>query len=260
MRIGGDSHLGVSHQAGMSALWHDIDYTPEKLLDAPLVNKGLDGMALPSEEHQEPEGFQDPFAKMDKIYDVAASDMDRGVKGMAFLNGGSTSSVSAIAMSAHDSVAGANEPRHAIDQANDMTRTMARTRKMDPNATTEVRHVEQNKAVQEQVKKRDQVGSITPQTSNTGASSSEKSIEAQTRAMKIAEGLGVALVTSTVLGGIDAGTGAAANIAAEAGAVMKAIATAKMTVGVNQGISTSDEVRRANRNAKSRKILDGEDI
>lgn len=259
MRIGGSAASGVAHQAGMSALWHDIDYTPEKLLDAPLVQKGLDGMALPSEEHQVPEGIKDPFKAMDDIYKIAADDMDRGVKGMAFLNGTNTSNTSAV-MSAHDSVAEANEPRHAIDQANDLTRTLSRTRKMDPTASTEVRHVAQNKAVEEQLAKRDKVGTISPKSSNAGSSSSEKSIEAQQRAMKIAEGLGVALVTSTVMGGIDVGTGVAANAAAEAGAVVKALATAKMSVGVGQGISGNDEIRRAERHSKARKILDGEDI
>ncbi len=259
MRIGsgGGSPFGVSHQAGMSSLWHDIDYSPEKLLDAPLVHKGLDGMALPSEEHQVPEGVKDPFAAMDDIYKIAADDMDRGVKGMAFLNGANSSNVSAV-MSAHDSVAEANEPRHAIDQANDLTRTVSRSRKMDPTAATEQRHVAQNKAVEEQLAKRDKVGTITPQSSNTGSSSSEKSIEAQQKALKIAEGLGVALVTSTVMGGIDVGTGAAANVAAEAGAVVKALATAKMTVGVSQGISGNDEIRRAKRHSKAKQILDGD--
>ena len=215
-------------------------------------------MALPSEEHQVPETAKDPFAAMDAVYQIAADDMDRGVKGMAFLNGGATSNVNAV-MSAHDSVPEANEPRHAIDQANDLTRTFSRTRKMDPTASTEVRHAEQNKAVEQQLRKRDQVGHITPQSSNTGSSSSEKSIEAQQKAMKIAEGLGIALVTSSVLGGIDLGSSVATNAAAEAGAVMKAIATAKMSVGVSAGISGGDEVRRAQRFSKAKQILGEEE-
>jgi hypothetical protein len=71
----------------MSALWHDADYLPEKRFETPTVEKGLDDMALPNEQHQLPEGVTDPFAKLDEVYDVAAAQMERGIRGTAFLNG-----------------------------------------------------------------------------------------------------------------------------------------------------------------------------
>ena len=74
MRIGGGTPS--SHHAGTSAMWHDIDYVPDKAIDTPTVQKHLEGMPLPSEQHQVPEGFEDPFAKMDKVYDAAAMQME----------------------------------------------------------------------------------------------------------------------------------------------------------------------------------------
>ena len=85
MRVGQASHS--SHQAGMGALWHDVDYIPEKRFETPVIHKGLDDMALPSEQHQLPDGVADPFKKLDEIYDIAAAQMDRGLKGQNFLNG-----------------------------------------------------------------------------------------------------------------------------------------------------------------------------
>lgn len=87
MRVGGTSSAWSAHQAGMSALWHDADYIPEKRFETPRVEKGLEDMALPSEQHQLPEGVEDPFKKLDEIYDVAAQQMDRGLKGASFLHG-----------------------------------------------------------------------------------------------------------------------------------------------------------------------------
>ena len=55
------------------------------------------------------------------------------------------------------------------------------------------------------------------------------------------------------------GSSVATNAAAEAGAVMKAIATAKMSVGVSAGISGGDEVRRAQRFSKAKQILGEEE-
>ena len=77
-----------AHQAGMSSLWHDVDYLPEQRFETPLVHKhGLEDMALPSEQHQLPEGVDDPFKKLDAIFDLAAEQMDRGIKGASFLHG-----------------------------------------------------------------------------------------------------------------------------------------------------------------------------
>jgi len=76
-----------AHQAGMSALWHDADYVPEQRFETPLVRKGLEDMALPTEQHQLPPGVDDPFKKMEAMFDVAAEQMERGLKGTAFLHG-----------------------------------------------------------------------------------------------------------------------------------------------------------------------------
>lgn len=87
MRVGGQSPFSA-HQHGMSSLWHDADYVPEQRFETPLVRKhGLEDMALPSEQHQLPEGVDDPFKKLDAIFEVAAAQMERGLKGAAFLHG-----------------------------------------------------------------------------------------------------------------------------------------------------------------------------
>ena len=85
MRI--QSNPYSAHQAGMSALWHDADYIPEQRFETPIVRKTLDDMPLPGEHHQLPEGVDDPFARMEAVFDVAAAQMERGVRGAAFLHG-----------------------------------------------------------------------------------------------------------------------------------------------------------------------------
>lgn len=85
MRIG--SSPVSAHRAGMSALWHDVDYVPEKRFETPVVAKMLQDFALPHEEHQLPEGVADPFKKLDQAFEVAAAQMERGIQGQAFLHG-----------------------------------------------------------------------------------------------------------------------------------------------------------------------------
>lgn len=85
MRVGSSSLS--AHRAGMSALWHDVDYVPEKRFETPLVSKMLQDFALPHEEHQLPEGVPDPFKKLDQIFEVAAAQMEKGLQGQAFLHG-----------------------------------------------------------------------------------------------------------------------------------------------------------------------------
>jgi hypothetical protein len=85
MRVGS---IGVSsHAAGMSALWHDPDFQPVKRFETPLVQKSFDEMPLPTEQVELPDGVADPFAKLDAVYDAAALQMDRGLKGAEFLHG-----------------------------------------------------------------------------------------------------------------------------------------------------------------------------
>ena len=75
-----------SHVYGMSSLWHDVDYLPEKQFNVPVVHKGLEEMPLPSEMHQKTSDV-DPFQKQEQIYDVAAAQMERGIAGKNFLEG-----------------------------------------------------------------------------------------------------------------------------------------------------------------------------
>ena len=81
------SAMNTSNVYGMSSLWHDVDYVPEKRFDVPVVHKGLEEMPLPSEMHQRPEGDADPYKKQEIMYDVAAQQMERGLAGKAFLEG-----------------------------------------------------------------------------------------------------------------------------------------------------------------------------
>ena len=81
------SAMNTANVYGMSSLWHDVDYVPEKRLVVPVVHNGVVEMALPAEMHQKPEGQGDPFQKQERIYDVAAQQMDRGLAGKAFLDG-----------------------------------------------------------------------------------------------------------------------------------------------------------------------------
>ena len=84
MRIGS---TGTSHHAGMSSIWHDPDFEPGRQFQAPIVTKNFDDLPVPTEQHELPDGVSDPFAKLDAVYDVAAAQMERGVKGAEFLHG-----------------------------------------------------------------------------------------------------------------------------------------------------------------------------
>jgi hypothetical protein len=85
MRVG--SSPFSAHQAGMSALWHDADYVPEQRFETPVVRTGLEDFALPTEQHQLPDGVDDPFKKLEAVFEVAAQQMERGIKGANFLHG-----------------------------------------------------------------------------------------------------------------------------------------------------------------------------
>ncbi len=87
MRVGGAVNPYSGHQAGMSALWHDVDYVPEKRFETPLVRKGLEDLALPSEQHQLPAGVADPFLVQEQAYTQAELQRELGIKGSTFLHG-----------------------------------------------------------------------------------------------------------------------------------------------------------------------------
>ena len=86
MRIGSVSHS--SHAAGMSALWHDPEFdAPVRRFETPLVQKSFEDLPVPTEHHELPDGVSDPFKKLDAVYDAAAVQMERGIKGSDFLHG-----------------------------------------------------------------------------------------------------------------------------------------------------------------------------
>jgi hypothetical protein len=85
MQVGG--LRGSSHMAGMSSLWHDPDFIPERRFETPLVTRNYDDIPVPTEQHELPDGVKDPFAKLDAVYDAAALQMERGIKGANFLHG-----------------------------------------------------------------------------------------------------------------------------------------------------------------------------
>lgn len=86
MRIGSVS--SSSHAAGMSALWHDPEFdAPVRRFETPLVQKNFDDLPVPTEHHELPDGVADPFKKLDAVYDAAAVQMERGIKGSEFLHG-----------------------------------------------------------------------------------------------------------------------------------------------------------------------------
>lgn len=71
----------------MSSLWHDPDFEPIREFEAPLVLRNFDGLPVPTETHELPDGIEDPFKKLDAVYDVAGAQMERGIKGANFLHG-----------------------------------------------------------------------------------------------------------------------------------------------------------------------------
>jgi hypothetical protein len=84
----GSVSVSTSHRAGMSSLWHDPDFLlPEKRLETPIVVRTFDDLPVPTEHHELPPGVEDPFSKMDAMYDIAAQQMERGIRGAQFLHG-----------------------------------------------------------------------------------------------------------------------------------------------------------------------------
>ena len=71
----------------MSSLWHDPDFEPIRQFQSPLVQRSFDDLPVPTERHELPDGVSDPFTKLDAVYDTAAVQMERGIKGAEFLHG-----------------------------------------------------------------------------------------------------------------------------------------------------------------------------
>jgi hypothetical protein len=142
----------------MSSLWHDPDFEPIRQFHAPVVTRNFDDLPVPTEHHELPDGVDDPFAKLEAVYDVASAQMDRGIKGAAFLHG---KPLVASATSA------------ARDLANDVTQV--RRPVEQPADPARVQHT-QARATSEQHRRRDEVAAVrVPQPSSSSSSSSAPS-------------------------------------------------------------------------------------
>jgi hypothetical protein len=222
----------------MSSLWHDADYLPDKSIHVPSVVKHFDNEApLPSEQHQLPKGF-DAFSKLDEVYEVAAQQMDRGLEGQAFLHG----------KKAPPSIAESTLDRSASGvPADEVTRTMMAhkvaineaDRKLDGLAVQEAR------ATDAQLEKRDQVSAQPTKVSNATQSATAGQDSARAlKALEMAEGIGIpaALAPVTQGVGVDPATG---SIAAEAASVVKAVTTAKTAVGMTKAMDETSDISRS---------------
>lgn len=269
MRISAPS---TSHLAGMSALWHDAEYLPEKQLYTPTVEKGLEGMPLPSERHQLPEGATDPFAVQEKAYDVAAAQMERGIKGMEFLHGKTNRFEEITSPGAMNAPVSGTSSKDGpsfkqapapLAEANDLTRTYLQQQHegLDPYAPTRVAQLADAKASADQRQKRAEAGTAPPRVSQTTAESNatQKSQRAQ-KALEMAEGLGVAMAGVALAQAVDpAQLGGMA--AAEAASVVKAAAVSKLSVSMSGSIADMPDAVRTERarHTRSKRILDGEE-
>ena len=119
MRVGGSSS---THHAGMSALWHDPEFEPIRQFEPPLVQKNFDDLPVPTEKHELPDGVDDPFKKLEAVYDTAAAQMERGLKGAEFLHG-KKATIVADPMA----VAGADDPTRIRERPTDPARQQATT-------------------------------------------------------------------------------------------------------------------------------------
>jgi hypothetical protein len=225
--------MASSHLAGMSALWHDADYLPEKKIHIPTVEKGLDEMPLPSEQHQLPQEL-DAFAKMDEVYEVAGRQMERGIEGANFLHG--KQPVNAPAETSSSKL----QPK---DPAEDITRTyLAQGKAQEHDPTLNKQAVQESRAVNAEIKKRDEVASQPTKTSNaTEASYAKQSSKEAQKVLEMAEGVGVAMVAVAAGQAIDPASG---TLAAEAASVAKAVTAAKTAVGMTRPMEEMPETAR----------------
>lgn len=252
MRIGQSANS--SHRAGMSALWHDAEYLPEKQLHTPTVEKGLEDLSLPSEQHQLPEGMADPFAKLEQVYDVAAEQMERGIRGQQFLNGKPVASrvPQGASAAAHD------DPAHdPVDHAHDLTRTLHNQQQalFDKHAATNVAASKNAEAVTDQLQKRVAAGKAPPKVSNAAVESNATQKQQNNKAaLDMAGGVGVAMAGVAVGQALDP-TAMAGTMAADAAAVVKAAATSKLAVSMSKSISDSPDAVRTDQ-ARSRRQSD----
>ncbi len=228
MRVGGSGTGLSSHNAGMSSLWHDADWQPDKSIHIPQVVQRFADEAelLPSEQHQLPRGF-DAFAKLDEIYETAGAQMERGLEGAAFLHGkkpSPTPDARALAARSDEGPGAA---------AYDATRTMV-ARASDPDRKTDVMAAQEARAADQQIKKAAEAGNQPTRVSNASESSHQKDATRAVKALEMAEGIGITMAAVAAGQALDPVSG---TMAAEAAAAIKAISTAKTAVGMTRPMS-----------------------
>lgn len=241
MRIGSQV---TSRMAGMSALWHDADYLPDKHIHIPTVERGIDDMPLPSEQHQLPPGAKDPFAKLDQVYDVAAQQMERGLEGQAFLHGRPAPA------ERHE-----RGPLQSAELHAEVTRTYAQA--ADPYAPQASLGMQEHRATQQQLEARAQAGQAPPRVSNaTQASDARQQSERAQKALEVAEGLGVSVAAMAVSQALDP-SGA---LGAQAASALKAVSVAKTAVGMATAMQEESKARGIGQGRVGRKgAEEGED-
>ena len=244
MRIGS---LQVStHAAGMSALWHDTDYLPEKRIHTPTVERGLEELPLPSEQHQLPPGVEDPFRKLDDVYAVAADQMERGLEGRAFLHGRPPPA-------SFDA-----RVKTALEPGDDVTRTLVRPQ--EAAEPRDSRALQDARASMAELDKRAQAGNAPPKVSNATEASDarQRSAEAQ-RMLEMAEGLGVSIAALAVGQAIDP-AGALGATASSAASAVKAVSTANTAVGLASAMQEEPaQLRRGLQGRRRAASLDPDD-
>lgn len=234
MRVGGSGTSLSSHAAGMSSLWHDADWQPEKTLQTPKVTQKFadEQELLPSEQHQLPRGF-DAFAKMDELYEAAGQQMDRGIEGAQFLHG------KRPVTNPDNAAVGRSEDR---PEAHEVTRTMM-ARASDPDRKVDVRAVQDARAIDDQVRKAAEAGNQPTKVSNATESTNARQDAARAvKTLEMAEGIGITMAAVAAGQAIDPASG---TLAAEAASVVKAITTAKTAVGMTKGMEEMPEATRS---------------
>jgi hypothetical protein len=206
----------------MSALWHDADYVPEQRFETPVVRTGLEDFALPTEQHQLPDGVDDPFKKLDAVFELAAAQMERGIKGASFLHGQHRPRVDE-----------ASDPKRVLDaQVNGATKGSAANQKIVESVRTDL----------EQVRMTNQAAA-NPIAKTKGATKTAAESEATAQAPNMS-GVGDALGTAAVFVPMAVGSGIQTAVqgplpalASQAVTVVGAAATAGevLLVGVAEG-------------------------
>ncbi|MDP2343096.1 MAG: hypothetical protein Q8O67_19220 [Deltaproteobacteria bacterium] len=211
----------------MSSLWHDPDFEPVRRFETPLVQKNFEDLPVPTEHHELPDGVKDPFARLDAVYDAAAVQMERGIKGAEFLHG--------------------KKPVADVVKPDDVARMQDRPTSIDPAKQTAQKLDKQER---EQIRRVDQAAITQPTqqskgTKTAGAREAEKAANAGAvdSAVSVAVTFGpmaaVQAATSLVQGPLPALAAQAASAVQTATAV--AAAGQLGMVGIAEGLKETKE-------------------